>query len=132
MTPTRRPSKRKRKAGRPALGSDAERIRRGWFRPSRARDPKRQRSEAGANWLQGLSPDARLQGIWCLQYFVPGDRAAFRHYLDAHAELEQFYRAGHETHGPVTNADMEARNAAHAALRDRIATLSRAVGWRRR
>jgi hypothetical protein len=133
MTPTPRARHGPRKGGRPPLvGGDSERARRGWLRPGRARDVQRPPAEPTSDWLQGLSAEAALQGVFHLQYAVPSDRTAFRKYLVAFGALARFWRAAHKPHGPVTNADVAAMTARHDALRARVARLERRVIWRPR
>jgi hypothetical protein len=85
---------------------------------------------AEERWLVGLDAQARLQGIWYLQYYVPLDRLAFRRLLRAHGALERFYRA--RPSGPWQPDEAETRAVESRRLRARIAELTPRVGWRRR
>jgi hypothetical protein len=79
---------------RPRL-SDAEKQRRGTFQPSRAWDTTPSvpddDPEDYLSWLEGLTPLAQAEGGFYLEQLIPGDRDAFRAYVEHRAEWIRRY-----------------------------------------
>ena len=77
--------------------------RRGTFRPGRHLAPVASGGGPVQDdwWLRGLSSEARLQGVWCLQHFrfEPEHRRALRDYLRVYGvEQRQERRHIRESH----------------------------------
>jgi hypothetical protein len=122
--------KKGRSGGAGKLSAEQHRLR-GTFRQDRHGVKALSGDGPQARWLVGLDRDARLQGIWYLQYWQPLDRLAFRRLLRAHAAYEQWFRRTRG--GPWPGPDEAARREAESRrLRARIAELLPGVGWRRR
>jgi hypothetical protein len=82
--------------------SDEEKRRRGTLQPCRVRDTP---ASAGCepqdyySWLEGLSALAQQEGRRFLEHGIPGNREAFRVYLEHLADGERRY--------PLRNAPMD-------------------------
>ena len=81
-----------RGSGRKPLSAE-EHLKRSTWRRDRHGDKALSADGPQGKWLVGLDRDARIQGTFYLQYWVPLDRLAFRRLLRAYGDLERFYRA---------------------------------------